>query len=76
MKLRKLGSNQTEISVGDNLVLFSYNTPVAAWVRGRGWLRTEQKFSKTTTKHINAWLGKNTGTVVPQAEIEGVCKTV
>ena len=56
MKLRKLGSNQTEISVGDNLVLFSYNTPVAAWVRGRGWLRTEQKFSKTTTKHINAWL--------------------
>ena len=56
LKILPLGANQTQLSVGDNLILFSYKTPVAAWVSGRGWLRTSTKYSKTTTKHINKWL--------------------
>lgn len=71
LKLKPLGANQTELQLDDNLVLFSYQTPVAAWVRGRGWLRTDTKYSKTTTKHINKWLGA-AGAVVPQAEINAL----
>ena len=37
-------------------ILYSYSTPVAAVVSGKGWFRTEQFFSKTTTGHINRFL--------------------
>jgi hypothetical protein len=74
MKLKPIGSNQTELHLSDEVVvLFSYQTPVAAWVSGRGWLRTDTKFSKTTSKHINRWLGA-AGIVVPQAEIDDLVK--
>lgn len=71
LKVKPIGSNQTELTVGDTLILFSYKTPVAAWVPGRGWLRSEEKYSKTTTKHVNGWLGA-AGTVVPQSEIDSL----
>jgi hypothetical protein len=66
MKLNKIGSNQTEITTarGDK-VLYSYETPVAAWTE-RGAFRTATKYSVTTTKHINAYLGKGVGKVVDQ----------
>jgi len=82
MKMKKIGSNQTElqISVSDVypyeriLILFSYETPVAALVPGRGWLRTDRTFSKTTTKHINRWLDGDTipWQTVPHKEIENL----
>lgn len=72
IKLKPIGSNQSELHLGDDtMVLFSYQTPVAAWVSGRGWIRTDTKYSKTTSKHINQWLGA-AGTVVPQAEINAL----
>ena len=37
-------------------VLFSYETPVAAYCEDRGFMRTSIKYSVTTTKHINHWL--------------------
>ena len=73
LKLRPLGPNQTELELDNTLILFSYKTPVAAWVSGRGWLRTDTKYSKTTTKHINRWLDA-AGTVVPQSEIDNLVK--
>lgn len=74
LKLKPIGSNQTELHISDEImVLFSYQTPVAAWVSGRGWIRTDTKYSKTTSKHINKWLG-GVGTVVPQAEIDNLVK--
>ena len=73
LKLRPLGPNQTELELDNMLILFSYKTPVAAWVSGRGWLRTDTKYSKTTTKHINQWLDA-AGTVVPQSEIDNLVK--
>ncbi|TVM02977.1 MAG: hypothetical protein CV087_07460 [Candidatus Brocadia sp. WS118] len=56
MRVKGIGSNQTEItkSNGDS-ILVSYSTPVAANVGGK-FYRTEKKWSKTTSKHINAWL--------------------
>jgi hypothetical protein len=57
MTLNPIGPNQTEVYVNDNLtVFFSYKTPVAAWVSGEGYLRTDKKWSVTTSRHINRWL--------------------
>lgn len=57
MKLKPLGSNQTTIELADGtVILFSYETPVAAFVPGQGYYRTEQHFSRTTSKHITQWL--------------------
>jgi hypothetical protein len=37
-------------------VLFSYETPVAAFCEEKGFMRTSTKYSVTTSKHINYWL--------------------
>lgn len=52
-------------------VLFSYATPVAAFVPGRGYLRTTTSHSVTTSRHVNAWAGKD-ARPVPDAEILAV----
>jgi len=39
-------------------VFFSYMIPVAAFVPGRGYLRTSRRWSTTTTRHINQWLSR------------------
>lgn len=60
MKITKLGNNLQTIETANAIVLVSYATPVAAWLRnernGFHYLRCVEKFSNTTTKHINAWL--------------------
>lgn len=55
MELLPLGSNQTEVTIGDTRVFFSYKTPVAARVDSFVY-RTSKKWSVTTSKHINKWL--------------------
>jgi hypothetical protein len=53
MKLNPVGSNQTEVELSNGItVLFSYKTPVAAFVPGKGALCTKQYYSRTTSKHI------------------------
>lgn len=71
MKLRPLGSNMNEVEVNGKSILFSYQTPVAGY-DDQGAFRTEEKFSVTTSKHINIYLGKGVGRVVPQSYIEGL----
>lgn len=57
MKLQNVGSNQTTLELANGtIVFFSYNTPVASFVPGIGFLKTNTKWSKTTSKHINQWL--------------------
>jgi hypothetical protein len=74
MKVQQVSTTSTQVSLADGTeVLFSYSTPVAALVPGRGWMRTEQFYSTTTSKHINAWLRKNCGgevQTVPQWEVD------
>lgn len=48
-------------------VLTSYGVPVAAFIPGRGYLRTNARYSVTTSKHMNAWAGKD-APGVPDAE--------
>jgi hypothetical protein len=54
MKLNPVGSNQTEIERDSGVtILYSYKTPVAAFVPGKGALCSSQKYSVTTSKHVN-----------------------
>ena len=71
IRLDPAASKMTILGIGDVEILFSYRTPVAAFIPGRGYVRTAHKFSKTTSKHINIWAGRN-ATEVPQAEIESL----
>ena len=55
MKIKQVGSNQTELVLNDGTqVLFSYETPVACWIDGQ-FYRTDKKWSQTTSRHINKW---------------------
>jgi len=38
-------------------VCLSYGVPVAAFVPGRGYIKTARKFSVTTSRHANAFAG-------------------
>ena len=69
MRLVPLNHNMTELTFSDKSVLFSYKPPVAGWDHV-GPFRTDQQYSKTTTKHINKYLGHGIGRVVPQSYIE------
>lgn len=62
MNLNPIRANMTELELDGVRILFSYRTPVAAWVReetaeGVDWhqYRTEKRWSNTTTRHINQW---------------------
>ena len=57
MKLTPIAANRNVISYNNGSeVFFSYSTPVAAYHPDKGYLRTEQWFSSTTTRHINKYL--------------------
>jgi hypothetical protein len=65
MKVQQVTVTSTQISLADGTeVLYSYSTPVAALVPGKGWIRTEEFYSATTSKHINRWLAENCGGTV------------
>lgn len=72
--IKPIGSNQTELHKPDGtIILFSYSTPVAACLgNGGGFVRTAQKYSVTTSKHINQWLGRANARTVPQSELDGL----
>lgn len=76
MKVSSIGSNQTEVSLSGGVrVLISYQTPVAAYVPGRGYLRTSGN-TPTTSRHITMWMGKGVGTVVSDQEIQDIVNGV
>ena len=57
MKLKQIGNNQSLISYNNGTdVLFSYETPVAGYILGEGYFVSEQYYSKTTSKHVNAFI--------------------
>jgi len=71
MKVKNVGSNMTELVLGDVVVLFSYETPVAASTDS-GYVKTEEKYSPTTTKHVNKWLKGVNAKIVPQSTINSL----
>lgn len=75
MNLTTIGANQTMITLSNGAqVFFSYNTPVAAYLPGEGYLVTATKHSATTSKHVNAWAGKGCETR-PQEFFDNLIKS-
>ena len=73
MKLRRIGANQTVIKYNNGSeVFFSYDTPVAARLQDYEYLRTEDFYSKTTSKHINKWLENVNAEKVSQQTINNL----
>ena len=82
MQLTPIASNMTEVETDLGRVLFSYRTPVAAYVYGKdgfggGFVRTKKWWSVTTSRHINKWLPEN-GTVkeVTQTYLDNLVQEV
>lgn len=72
MKLNPVGSNQTEVErEGGVTVFYSYQTPVAAFVPGKGALVTNKRYSKTTSRHVNQFV-QRTGALTQTSVDQGV----
>ena len=70
MQLTPIASNMTEVETSEARILFSYRTPVAAYVFGEGFVRTEKWWSVTTSRHINKWLDGGTAKEVSQTYLD------
>ena len=58
MRVHRFGNHEVEVDFSDGTrVLFSYSTPVAAYVPGTGYVRTKSFHSQTTARHVGRWLG-------------------
>ena len=71
MQLTPIASNMTEVETSEARILFSYRTPVAAYIFGEGYVKTEKKWSVTTSRHINKW-GAKDAKEVPQARLDNL----
>jgi hypothetical protein len=78
MKLKRVGASSTEVQLNpDTLVLFSYETPVACHITGKGFMRTAAFHSRTTSKHIGQFVARHGGrkenvTEKPQAYFDSL----
>ena len=70
MQLTPIASNMTEIETDDARILFSYRTPVAAYVFGVGYVKTDKWWSVTTSRHINKWTDNCTVKEVSQTFLD------
>jgi hypothetical protein len=76
MKIKSLGANRTELHHDNGtIVFFSYGTPVAACT-DTGFVVTSKKWSVTTSKHINQWLGRARAREVSQDEMTEIADRV
>ena len=72
MQLTPIASNMTEVETSEARILFSYRTPVAAYVFGEGYVRTEKWWSVTTSRHINKWIDGGTTKEVSQTYLDNL----
>lgn len=60
MYLCNIANNCNELNLEDKKglvrILFSYKTPVAAFINGQGFFIVEDSPSSTTSRHIGKWL--------------------
>ena len=76
MNLKPLGANKTELHLDNGAVIFfSYKTPVAAQKSEGGFIRTNEHYSRTTSKHITQWLDGANATGVDQDILDNLVST-
>ncbi len=73
MNLRPIKANMTELEIGDKTILFSYQTPVAYYEHGSYYV-TNKKWSRTTSRHVNAWVNGSPVTTVNQETLNELVK--
>jgi hypothetical protein len=77
MRLNPIGKNMTQLECVGNLILFSYQTPVAMLHRTGQAFKTNKRWSATTTRHINKWLANKKEVIeVPQEFFDNLIKEV
>jgi hypothetical protein len=76
MNLNPIKANMNEVDLGNGMkVLFSYSTAVAYKILGpcgMEYFVTEKFYSRTTSKHINAWMPKDDRNIVTQEHIDNL----
>ena len=80
MKIKIIGANQTEVILADHYetqIFFSYEQAVCVRTAD-GCFVTTEKYSRTTSKHINKWIANlsNIIKMVPQSEIDNMVNGV
>ncbi len=80
MKIKIIGANQTEVILADHYetqIFFSYELAVCVRTAD-GCFVTTEKYSRTTSKHINKWIANlsNIIKMVPQSEIDNMVNGV
>ena len=71
IELNSMSKNVNELRVGDNFGLFSYKTLVAVYTRN-GFYKTDKYYSRTTSKHINQWLGASKAIEASSTELDSI----
>ena len=76
MELKSIAKNRTVLifNRGITEILFSYETPVAGYSNDLGYVKTDQWYSSTTTRHINKYLDGRPHKVVSQSTINDLLK--
>ena len=76
MELQSLAANRTLLifNRGITEILFSYSTPVAGYSNKLGYIKTDQWYSSTTTRHINKYIDGKAHKVVSQSTINDLLK--
>lgn len=75
MELQPLAQNAFVVALKNGVrLLYSYGSPAAVYVPGRGYLRTEWYISRTTSAHVTEFARGNTPRAVPHDEIVKIAK--
>ena len=76
MELQSLAKNRTVLifNRGITEILFSYSTPVAGYSNKLGYVKTDEWYSQTTTRHINKYIDGRKHKVVSQSTINDLLK--
>ena len=70
MKTERLGQNYMVLLFADGLrVLISYETLAAAYVPGKGYLRSSRFVSRATSRHTLQFINGAPFTIVPACDI-------
>lgn len=70
MELRHLTPSMAVLMFHDGLrILFSYDTPVAAYIPDKGYIKSDRFFSRTSSAHVSKFTRGNVARSVPHEEI-------
>lgn len=76
MRLFEQGSNVRLLKLSDGTeVLFSYGIAVAGFIPATGYIRTDEHYSPTTSRHINGYVGNTCKTVTQKHIDELLCRS-